>query len=614
MWYCSQKYKNKAYINTNEKLKQLTGELSDREARLTLIDFLRSNIGITVELLSGIKLAPYQEITLKGMLNRHRSMCVWGRGGSKSFIAAIFCFLEAIFEPGAKIMLAGPTFRTSRNIFSTYLEKMVKSPGAELLQQAFAIPPSKRNDEFKWEINGGTISAIPLNGEKVRGFRANRLVVDEYLLMPQDIIENVLKPFLTAPLDVEERQKVVELEEKLIAEGLLREDQRVVWGNDSKMIALSSASFTFENLYQTYQEWVNKIYSEEPDKDGLTYFVSQLSYEALPTHMVDQGVIEEAKNGGSSKAAFQREHCAQFVDESDGYFSAKKMNECTLKDGSEPTTLISGRSGKKYVLALDPNYSKSKTSDFFAMALLELDDDKKDGTLVHGYSAAGGDLKRHVRYLYYLLTHFDIELIIIDNADFAFIDAANESALFQSKKKKLEFLDIDTTLEGVEYDRALKAMKAKWDKNEGRICFRQVFSVEFIRRANQYLQACIDYKRIWFASNIRAHGTSFDRAINTHIDKNLIPFENAGELAEFQDDLIYQTKKQCALIELSTTAKGTQSFDLPQHLQRDNTEKRARKDNYTAFLLGAWAVKTYYEMLETKPVETATFTPFFIQT
>ena len=72
----------------NEKLKELQGELEDHQARLTLIDFLYSNIGITVELLSGIKLAPYQEIALKGMLTRHRSMMIWTRGGAKSFVAA----------------------------------------------------------------------------------------------------------------------------------------------------------------------------------------------------------------------------------------------------------------------------------------------------------------------------------------------------------------------------------------------------------------------------------------------------------------------------------------------------------------------------------------------
>ena len=59
---------------------------------------------------------------------------------------------------------------------------------------------------------------------------------------------------------------------------------------------------------------------------------------------------------------------------------------------------------------------------------------------------------------------------------------------------------------------------------------------------------------------------------------------------------MYQTKKQCALVEVKTTAKGTQSFDLPQHLRRNTSANRARKDNYTALLLANWGVKCFFDM------------------
>ena len=122
------------------------------------------------------------------MLNKNFSMCVWGRGCGKTFIASVFCFLQCIFEPGTKILIAGPTFRTARFIFQN-LEKMVNSKGAELLAQAFSIRPSKRNDQYEWQINGGSITAVPLSGEKIRGFRANVLVLDEYLLLPEETIK-----------------------------------------------------------------------------------------------------------------------------------------------------------------------------------------------------------------------------------------------------------------------------------------------------------------------------------------------------------------------------------------------------------------------------------------
>ena len=146
MWYCPEKYK-KDLPDVNSELLKLEGILEDKEAKISLAKFLSSNLGVTTELISGIKLAPFQEITLKGMMNRNFSMCVWGRGCGKTFIASVFCFLQCIFNPGTKILIAGPTFRTARFIFNN-LEKLVQSKGAELLQQAFATKPSKRNDQF----------------------------------------------------------------------------------------------------------------------------------------------------------------------------------------------------------------------------------------------------------------------------------------------------------------------------------------------------------------------------------------------------------------------------------------------------------------------------------
>ena len=63
-------------------------------------------------------------------------MCVWGRGCGKTFIASVFCFLQCIFEPGTKILIAGPTFRTARFIFNN-LEKIVESKGGRAFGSGF---------------------------------------------------------------------------------------------------------------------------------------------------------------------------------------------------------------------------------------------------------------------------------------------------------------------------------------------------------------------------------------------------------------------------------------------------------------------------------------------
>ena len=606
MWYCPDKYK-KPITNLNEDFLNLKGELPDRQAKITLAKFMRSNLGFTTELLSGIKLALYQEISLKAFFNRNFSMCVWGRGCGKSFIAAVYCFLQCVFEPRTKILIAGPTFRTARFIFNN-LEKIVESKEAQMLAHAFGAK-SKRNDQFEWKINEGTITAIPLSGEKIRGFRANILVLDEFLLLPEETIKTVLMPFLVAPQDMAERIKLREMEDDLIKKGQKNEKHTVVFENNSKMIALSSASFSFENLFKTYKEWMNNIYAEDIQQSN--YFISQMAFDSIPSDMIDSTVIEEAKSGGSSNSSFQREYCAQFTDGSDSYIRAKKMHDCTIPDGEKQHTLVKGEPDKEYILAIDPSFSNSPSSDYFAMSVLELDEEKgNESTLVHAYAVAGGDLKDHIKYLHYLITSFNIVLLIIDNAGYQFIDGANESELFRDSRINLKFFDFNSDKTGNDYQQMLLKAKTQYNVKENMICFKQLFSSTFLREANEYLQASIDHKRIWFASRTAACGSFFDKVSAQAFPMKLMPYENKGDLIDLQDDIIYQTRKQCALVEVKTTAKGIQTFDLPQHLKRSTSANRARKDNYTTLMLGNWAVKAYNDLKNTQVEQiNHTFTP-----
>ncbi len=626
MWYSPEGYK-KEIIDLNQVyLDTLKGDLEKDQARITLIKFLRNNLTFTTELLTGIQLAPYQEINLKGMLNRNYAMCVWGRGIGKTFTAAVYCILQTVFEPNTNILIAGPTFRTARFIFN-HIEKIADSPDAKLLFQALGAK-SKRSDEFEWRINGGSIRAIPLNGEKIRGFRANVLVIDEFLLMPEDIIKNVLMPFLVAPQDMKERIKIRSLEDQLIRKGAMKESDRIVFENNSKMIALSSASYTFENLYKTYSEWSNQIYtydqrnkiiqgeqSPKEDEEGMAdgkYFISQMAWNSIPDYMIDKQIIKLAASEETRSAAFQREYCAQFTDGSDSYFSAKKMQLCTIADGEEPHMLLTGKKDKKYVLSIDPNFSNSPTSDYFAMSVMELDPQNRDCTLVHGYGVAGKDLKDHIKYLYYILKNFNIEMIIIDYAGYQFIEAANEHELFKRDKIELKIFEFESDKDGIEYEKQVKQARKSYNKEIGRIVFTQYFTTDFIRKGNEWLQGCIDYRKLWFASRINPNASAFTKSISSGIDVKLVGAETIGEHIDQQDFIVYDTKKQCASIEVKSSTKGIQTFDLPQSFKHDTTPTRPRKDNYTTLMLGAWGVRCYHDIMDAPVESNATFVPFAI--
>lgn len=619
MWYDPPKYNTVPIKDFNQEVKLLKGELEDKEAQISLIKFLYRNLGLTTSLLTGIDLYPDQIITLKGMMQNNFTLCVWGRGVSKTWTAAVYCILQCIFNPNTTILVAGPTFRTARFIFN-HIEKISESPEAVMLAQAMGVK-IRRNDEFRWSVNGGEIIAIPLNGEKIRGFRADILLIDEFLLMSEDLVEKVLIPYLVVPKDMRRRKRIRAREDELVKKGIITDEQRTQFKNNKKLIGLSSASYTCEYLYKKYEEYRKQIMSPDMPENNATYFISQLSWEAVPIDRIDKSIIELAQSNESNLMTFKREYCAQFLDGSDSYFSMNKMLACTVPDGEEPTLLLRGAKDRKYILSIDPNASNSPTGDDFAMCVIELDEgDKASGTVVHSYGESGKDLKEHIKYLFYILTNFNVEMIIIDYAGYQFIEAANESELFRNARIDLKIFDFAAEKDGEEYNEELRKAQRSYNKIGGRIVFNQYFTSDFIRKGNEWLQTCFDFKKLWFGGSIKGSVNSFNRATDTNLEIDKIIDVSSLEKWESpmtyfidrQEELIQQTRYQCSAIEVKTSTRGIQSFDLPNIMKKDSTPSRMRRDNYTAIMLGAWCMKCYHDITHTPAQSYETFEPIFV--
>ena len=84
------------------------------------------------------------------------------------------------------------------------------------------------------------------------------------------------------------------------------------------------------------------------------------------------------------------------------------------------------------------------------------------------------------------------------------------------------------------------------------------------------------------------------------------------EFIEHQKDMIDLTKAECALIQVSSSVGGTQSFDLPSNLKRQKGADRPRKDYYSAIVLGNWGMNIYYDMMDIPKDDDQGFTPIFI--
>ena len=331
---------DKKNIDVNEELSQLKGDLPESVARKTLGRFMMYNIGILVFWMTGIRLYPDQRIVIKGWLAKNFSLTIAGRGYSKSFLFSHFCYLYCLFNPNKNIVMIAPTFRSSRKIIQN-IEKWARSKRGFLLKQC--IQTTKQGEVVSkqpdlWELtfkNGARIIALPLgDGERIRGYRCSVLGIDEGLLVSQTIIDTVLKPFLVTPSEDEttRRQTIREREDRMIRKGLMKEEDRTKFSSDVKMIIISSASYTWEDLYTLYSKYLKVIYSQddkmlkrldEKERAALqndeeakaevikgddipsSYLVQQLSYKVAPPDRVDAAVREEIESGMFSETVIK---------------------------------------------------------------------------------------------------------------------------------------------------------------------------------------------------------------------------------------------------------------------------------------------------------------------
>ena len=615
------------FSGINQEILSTEGFLEESEAKVLLYKFLRENISFATSLISGVDLFPFQHIAIKSMFEADYFLGIWARGMSKSFSTGIFAFLDAVLNQGVEIGILAASFRQSKQIFRK-IEDIAAKPAAKMLAQCIT-KKSKSNDEWLLEIGNSRIRALPLgDGSKLRGFRFHRIIIDEMLLMPERIYNEVIVPFLSVVENPTEREELYNLETKLIEKGELTEAGRYQWPNN-KLIMLSSASYKFEYLYKLYQNFEELIMNKEEGSEIIAgnnakRIIMQLSYDCAPNQLYDQNLITQAKST-MSQSQFEREFGAVFTDDSSGYFKTSKMVDCSVEDGDAPTIEVKGDPKEKYILSFDPSWAESEGSDDFAMQIFKLDDNTKQGVMVHGYALSGTNLREHIKYFHYLINNFNIVAIVGDyNGGVQFINAVNESEMFKKDNINIKLFTAD--FDNVEkYQNALIEAKQEYSLSDRVFCHLQKPTSPWIRRANELLQANFDHRKIWFGG--RAINEHYHQQRNKNIPIKDLKFlrtldaeDKQSKMAkmidfvEHQYDMMHLTKNQCALIQITTSPQGTQTFDLPPNLRRQAGPDKARKDSYSALVLGNWMIKLYYDMMNCKSNDryASTFTPTFI--
>ena len=139
----------------------------------------------------------FQKILLNLMNWFPAFVFIAARGIGKTFLSAVFCVFRCILYPGTKICIASGTVGQSVNVLEKITTELIpNSPelSREIKEGGIQIQNSKAMITFK---NGSFIKVVTAR-DSARGNRATLLLVDEFRMIPEEIISTILKKFLTS--------------------------------------------------------------------------------------------------------------------------------------------------------------------------------------------------------------------------------------------------------------------------------------------------------------------------------------------------------------------------------------------------------------------------------
>lgn len=321
-----------------------------------LIGFYLDNPCIAAQDLLGVDFAPIQRLMFNDMWFKDYVIAVCGRGVGKTYSISTLAALSCMLKPGYRVGLISPSFRQSKMIFAE-IEKLYAQ--SSIFREACEKPPIRGTDScyIKFKSVGGVapsyIEAVPLgnDGGKIRGSRFYLIVVDELAQVPDQVLDLVIKPMAATSLAPMERVHRIEQQKKLISLGLADtsdfEKEAV-----NKMIMTSSGYYKFNHMWRRMKDHWQQI--DDANSKGIVspYAVWQIPYWDLPEGFLDMNNIESAKRT-MSQHEFSMEYEAAMVSDSEGFFKASALEQCTI--GSNYSVEFSGDKSSQYVMGVDPN-------------------------------------------------------------------------------------------------------------------------------------------------------------------------------------------------------------------------------------------------------------------
>lgn len=360
---------------------------SDPDVKLTvkekfgyprIIWFYRKHPCIAARDLLGVRLAPHQRIVLKAIWSKPNVALVMSRGMSKTFILGLIAVLRALLFPGMKVLAAsGQTFRQGQMILEE-CENILLAKNKEIADVPFGKVSFGKYIAGVWKVltrgqdswglqvygSGSTIKTFPMsNADKIRGYRAHLILLDERNAVSDEVVQKVISPFANV--------------KRGVLTDVTEESQNDV---DNTFVHAGTIEYTWQGFAKLIRGFLKK----NKEKN----IVIEFNYEDGYGYGINWEKIEEDRDSGEYDfAAWAAENKNQLQEDAENYFGSKLI----FSDGVfEQTVVNEGKKTEKWISKEVYKYQEKKKpcymgidparqSDEFAITIIV--DDKDEGCI-----------------------------------------------------------------------------------------------------------------------------------------------------------------------------------------------------------------------------------------
>lgn len=300
----------------------------------------------------------FQKIVITMMILSSNAVFIGARGIGKTFISAVFLCIRCILWPGTKAVIASGTRGQAINVLEKILLEL--KPNSPELAAEIDDKQSKINGtDAKIVFHNGSYIKVVTASDSSRGNRANVLILDEFRLISKDVIDTILRKFLT-------QRRMPKYEE------LTKAERRAEYDKEKNMTAyLSSAFYSDHWSYTKCQDTFRAMLDETKNQ-----FVCSLPYQlSIEEGLLDADtVLDEMAETDFSEVKFSMEYEALFYGSvEDAFFDFVSVSKnrrikypmlpdktAALLSMSQSVRILPKKSGEKRILSVDIALMTSK--------------------------------------------------------------------------------------------------------------------------------------------------------------------------------------------------------------------------------------------------------------